>query len=105
MAARQDFSTPILQGEDITLQWGATDVDLTGATVLFRLGLLGNEALVASSCTVTSGADGEYEVDLTSSDLSIAPGVYWYETRRTSGDARTLFYGQLTLTNSLFVSP
>jgi len=44
-------------------------------------------------------------VALTALELTLAPGVYVYETRRTSGDVRTLFYGQLLLTNSLFVAP
>lgn len=105
MAARRDLETAILQGEVALLQWGATDVNLTGATVLFRLGTPGNEGLVAKSCTITGGPAGEYEVALTALELTLAPGVYLYETRRTSGDVRTLFFGQILLTNSLFVAP
>ncbi len=105
MASRQDIPTVIYQGEQIKLSWGASDVDLTGATVLFRLGVLGNEAVIAKSCTITGGPAGEFEVTLTKAELSIASGGYWYETRRTSGDERTLFYGQLTLANSLFILP
>lgn len=103
MAAKKDIPSLIFQGEDVTLSWGATDVDLTGETVKFRLGLEGNEAIIEADCTVTDGAAGEFEVDLTAAQLAISPNKYWYETRRTSGDERTLFYGTLTLANSLFV--
>lgn len=105
MAAKKDIPSLIFQGEDVTLSWGATDVDLTGATVVFRLGVEGNEAILEENCTVTDGAAGEFEVALTAAELSLAPTKYWYETRRTSGDERTLFYGFLTLANSLFVAP
>ena len=105
MAAKKDITVALFQGEDITLSWGATDVDLTGADIEFRMGVIGNEAIIAEDCDVTDGAAGEFEVVLTAAQLALAPAKYWYETRRTSGDVRTLFYGVLDLRNSLFVSP
>lgn len=105
MAAKKDITTALFQGEDLTLSWGATDVDLTGATVEFRMGVEGNEAIIDEACTVTDGAAGEFEITLAADQLALAPTKYWYETRRTSGAIRTLFYGVLDLKNSLFVSP
>jgi hypothetical protein len=105
MASRRDFAPIVLQGEDITLRWGATDVNLTGAAIVFRLSAAGVENLLEKSCEVTAGPAGEFQVVLTAANLNLRPSTFRYETRRTSGDVRTLFFGMITISDSLFVSP
>lgn len=108
------FALDAYQGEDISYDFALTDggapLDITGWSISFRVGLVGNESIitktVGSGITVTDAANGELTIALTASDLTRINASYLCELRRTgTGVEAVLGIGSLNLKNSLFVSP
>lgn len=107
MTGYQDIAG-IYQGENITLTFdlldGGAPLDVTGWTIIFRVGVRGNENVLALSCTLVDAAAGQISVTLTPTDLAQVGVGYTYEIRRTnSGSVRTLVVGAFRLADSLFV--
>lgn len=98
--------SPRYQGEAVDLVLTCTasgaPIDLTGATVVARIGVAGNEAIKSPTVTLTTPASGVITVALAATDTQLAPGNYTLEVRRTSGSPLTLAVGTLTILDSLF---
>jgi hypothetical protein len=97
---------PRYQGEAVdlvlTITASGTPIDLTGATVVARIGVRGNELIKSPTVTLTTPAAGVITVALAATDTQLAPGAYTLEVRRTSGSPLTLAVGTLTILDSLF---
>ena len=97
---------PRYQGEAVdlvlTCTASGTPIDLTGATVVARIGVRGNETIKSPTVTLTTPASGVITVALAATDTQLAPGAYTLEVRRTSGSPLTLAVGTLTILDSLF---
>ena len=97
---------PRYQGEAVDLVLTCTasgaPIDLTGATVVARIGVRGNETIKSPAVTLTTPASGVITVALAATDTQLSPGAYTLEVRRTSGSPLTLAVGTLTILDSLF---
>lgn len=107
MAGQQNIAD-LWQGEDRTLVFdlldGGAPLNVTGWTIIFRVGTRGNENVLALSAALTDAANGRITVTLAAADLALIGKGYTYEIRRTNvGSVRTLLVGELRVIDSLFV--
>lgn len=77
MANKQNFT--LTMGEDRTLSMTARDstgavLNLTGATITFRMGRVGEASLLTKTGSITTAASGTFTVALTDSDAD--PTLY-----------------------------
>lgn len=83
-------------GEDRVLSLIATSatgarLDITSATMTWRLSRAGSDALLTKTPVVVSGPSGTYTVSLTDTDTQgLTAGTYAYQTRATVGSTTTL---------------
>ena len=99
MAVVQDID--VYQEDDVTLSWspasGVSPTTITSWTLSFTLySELGDDVVLTVAGSIVSGSAGTFTVTLSSSNLNITPGVYYYFCKRTdSGNKNTITRGKM----------
>ena len=107
MAKPAEANLTYYQGDDetwpvrLTTQSDGLPIDITGATITCELRLgFADEAPVAqtATCTITDGADGRFEISLTSVQTKTMAGTtYKYDVEiELGGKTRTYLKGEIS---------
>lgn len=91
----------VFRGERATLNFTMSPVvNITGWTLAFTVAARANSStkLIAATPSIVSGTDGTFRVSLTTTNLNIAPGHYYFDVWRTdSGYEEVLAYGPFVI--------
>jgi hypothetical protein len=91
----------VSRGEDITINATMTPKkDITGWVISMTVAQAPNDLvkLFQVTATITSGPNGTYSLIITSNQLNIDPGTYYYDIFRVNpGNNRILNYGEFVI--------
>lgn len=99
------------QGDHVTMTLTVVDdvdapIDITGWTLVARVGTRTAENVGAGTVTITNATDGEVTLEFATAVTSLLKPnqAYTYQLRRTDAGAEaTLLTGDITVVNSLFI--
>ena len=108
----------LFNGDSLTLNLKAVDetntaINITGFTIVFRIGTLNDEDIISyaigTGITITGGPAGEFTVQIAAANTAaLIPGQqYYHQTRITDlsavANVVTVLSGLVTVSNSLFI--
>lgn len=105
---KQNFT--LTMGEDVTLAMTARSktgavIDLTGGTITWRMGRVGEAALLSKTGSITTAASGTFTVSLTDSDTDSTlyrARNYWHQAIVTiSGTTTVAVEGKIRFSGAI----